>query len=183
MREPLIVNGVHLERLFDLEPTVVEPIPGDFNNELWREFFFRAADLGSIALNLARGEDHVNAVWHRLTPWRNKMHCGPYWGAHMHASALITRNPDNPDNLQFPPSKAKAFRDLLPKDRRDELPGHFPVVILGLPKDHPSVRAAESPGVFYCNGKVSLLEIDPHSRAYLEDLFGISFAERFGKHR
>ncbi len=173
----LVVNGVHLEKVFSMDPQVVslhsieEAYSGDF-----RLYRARGTSLGAIALNVVNGNNYINPAWYPVMRWRNGMHAGDALSADIFAHGLLS-----PHNLQFRPSQKRELRNLLPRERRADMPPVFSSIILGIPRYHDSLRPAESPGYWLYKGKIGFHEIDPESRAYLEDLFGISFAKHFGR--
>jgi hypothetical protein len=133
---------------------------------------YRAASIAPLAINAARGIDHVGSRWHPIARWRNEMHAGN--------PLIVSMYEQGRDSLQVGDYNMNKLRQLLPKSMHDRIPSLFPTIIMGLPTSLPSLRPAEASGAWYHAGKVSFADIDPFSREYLEDLFRTNFARLFG---
>ncbi len=177
------INGVNLERLAASERRVLEPVPTETREEFT---YWRAAHLGSLALNLIQDLRHLNNSW-----GANFTH---FWDDYSLAvnTAQELSSPGSLRQSQFGEAHATVLGQLAGLDRNFT----YPAMILGLnpnfdsevrkvdqelltsqgdPGDIFSPRTLERPisygGGYILDGRLTLDKIDRFSKMTILNFF------------
>jgi hypothetical protein len=181
----MIVNGLNLDRLVELEGQVVEPVPLDQRSEY---IYWRAGHLGNIALNFIKGHGYLNAWGADYTHfWPN------YSWAVNTAKELAKPNPTRKN--QFGEEHRYEFAKLTGLEHTFV----YPAIVLALDKSFndgsqlEKLRAVDPftdsleelfdpvafaqpysfGGGYILRGPLTLDALDPHSKEAIQTIFAL----------
>ena len=179
----MIVNGVNLDPLLELEGHVIEPVPADQRAEY---VYWRAAHLGNIALNFIKGHRYLNAWGADYT------HFWPDYSKAANTAKELAK-PNSMRQSQF----GEEHRAELTKLTGIHASFAYPAIVLALDKrfnegsrieeirvvdpltssleelfDPVVLAQPYSPGGgFILRGPLTLDALDPHSRESIQTIF------------
>jgi len=167
-KQPLAVN---LEKLKAMPPdAVIDVTPYDLQEERGR--LWRGASLGALALNLAAGDHKLNTRnYNRHADDNEIWFTTDYDGARGYAEDPNTRR-------QFTPQHAADLGALTGVEVPDKLPT-IVYSVEGTPKGVE--RVGDRGDYYFSTAPVPFQQMDPHSRAAVEEILGVQVPPPRGK--